>query len=158
MGKERNIPQLRFSGFKDEWKKIKLGNLLEFKNGINAEKEKYGKGYKFINVLDVLNNDFITHERVIGRVDVDKETFEKYSVSYGDVLFQRSSETREEVGSSNIYLDKTQNSTFGGFIIRGKKIGEYEPIFMNSLLNLGQNILNMTITQMRNWKIWQDRY
>ena len=127
-------PNLRFPHFKDDWGNYQLGKLLEFKNGINASKEQYGRGYKFINVLDILNNDFITHEKIIGSVEVDESIAEKFSVSYGDILFQRSSETREEVGSANVYLDNTKKATFGGFVIRGKKIGEYNPIFLNLFL------------------------
>ncbi|MGL5713130.1 MAG: restriction endonuclease subunit S [Paraclostridium sp.] len=127
-------PKLRFKEFSGDWENKKLGSLLEFKNGINASKEQYGHGKKFINVLDILSNDYITYENIIGKVDVDDATFDKYSVGYGDVVFQRSSETREEVGTANVYLDKDNKATFGGFIIRGKKIGEYDPIFMNKLL------------------------
>jgi type I restriction enzyme S subunit len=134
MGNQVNIPTLRFPEFEGEWNKKKLGDLLEFKNGINASKEQYGKGVKFINVLDILNNDFITHDKIIGSVDVDVETANLYSVKYGDILFQRSSETREEVGSANVYVDKNNNATFGGFVIRGRKIGEYVPEFLNKLL------------------------
>ncbi|MCZ2082949.1 MAG: restriction endonuclease subunit S, partial [Flavobacteriales bacterium] len=97
-------------------------------------KEQYGKGVKFINVLDILNNDFITYENIVGKVDVDSDIIEKFSVQYGDVLFQRSSETREEVGTANVYLDEKKNATFGGFVIRGRKIGDYEPTFFNNLL------------------------
>lgn len=99
-------PKLRFPEFSGEWEEKTLGDLLEFKNGINASKEQYGKGIKFINVLDVLNNDYITYDNIIGKVDVDKKTLENNFVEYGDVLFQRSSETREEVGTANVYLDK----------------------------------------------------
>ncbi|MFL0252926.1 restriction endonuclease subunit S [Clostridium neuense] len=127
-------PKLRFNEFNGDWKPKKLGELLEFKNGINASKEQYGFGIKFINVLDVLNNDYITYDNIIGKVDIDEETLEKNSVEYGDVLFQRSSETREEVGTANVYLDKEKKATFGGFIIRGKKNGEYNPVFINKLL------------------------
>ena len=125
---------MRFPEFEEEWDEKRLGELLEFKNGINASKEQYGKGIKFINVLDILNNDFITYESIIGLVDIDEYTLEKYSVKYGDILFQRSSETREEVGTANVYLDKEKTAAFGGFVIRGKKIGNYSPIFFNMLL------------------------
>lgn len=134
MGNQVNIPDLRFPEFEGEWEKKKLGDLLEFKNGINASKEQYGKGIKFINVLDILNNDFITHDKIIGSVDVDKDTADLYSVKYGDILFQRSSETREEVGSANVYVDKDHDATFGGFVIRGRMINEYVPVFLNKLL------------------------
>ena len=125
---------MRFPGFQEDWEVKKLGELLEFKNGINALKEQYGKGVKFINVLDILNNDFINYENIVGKVDVDSDIIEKFSVQYGDVLFQRSSETREEVGTANVYLDEKKNATFGGFVIRGRKIGDYEPTFFNNLL------------------------
>lgn len=112
----------------------KLGDLLEFKNGINASKEQYGKGIKFVNVSDILNNDFLTYENIAGLVDIDSLTLSKYSVEYGDILFQRSSETRDEVGTANVYLDKDNTAAFGGFVIRGKKQGDYNPIFLNNLL------------------------
>ncbi len=130
------IPKFRFPEFCNdkEWEEKTLGQLLEFKNGINAEKEQYGTGIKFINVLDILQNDFITYDKIIGSVDVDEETIAKFSVNYGDVLFQRSSETQEEAGSANVYLDSKQIATFGGFVIRGRKVGEYDPMFLNKLL------------------------
>jgi len=115
------VPQLRFPEFEGEWVEYKLDSLLKFKNGINASKEDYGYGYKFINVLDIIQNDFITYDKIRGEVNVSKEIFEKNLVQYGDILFQRSSETRDEVGQSNVYLDKDNNATFGGFVIRGKK-------------------------------------
>jgi type I restriction enzyme S subunit len=134
MGNLKNIPKLRFPEYKENWKEKSLGELLEFKNGINASKEQYGKGVKFINVLDILNNEFITHDKILGSVDVDQDTVDKYPVNYGDILFQRSSETREEVGTASVYLDKEHIATFGGFVIRGKRIGDYDPIFLNKLL------------------------
>ena len=129
----RNVPKLRFKGFNNEWQEKRLGELLEFKNGVNADKDAYGSGVKFINVLDILNNNYIDYDNIIGYVDINEETLNKYSVNYGDVLFQRSSETREEVGSANVYLGK-QTVTFGGFVIRGKKVAEYNPLFINGLL------------------------
>ncbi len=134
MSKQMNIPKLRFPEFNEPWVEKGLSDLLEFKNGINASIEQYGRGVKFINVLDILNNDFITHDKIIGSVDVEQNIVEKYAVNYGDILFQRSSETREEVGSANVYLDKEHTATFGGFVIRGRKIGNYNPVFLNKLL------------------------
>ncbi|MBE4947981.1 restriction endonuclease subunit S [Chryseobacterium culicis] len=138
------IPRLRFPEFTGVWENKRLGELLEFKNGINASKEQYGSGIKFINVLDILSNDFITYDNIVGKVNVDELIVEKFSVSYGDILFQRSSETREEVGTANVYLDKNKNATFGGFVIRGKKIGEYNPVFFNKLLKTNSARENIT--------------
>ncbi|BAB72463.1 hypothetical protein ACN23B_02520 [Anabaena sp. FACHB-709] len=58
MGKKvkKNVPQLRFPEFVEVLKLTYLGEILDFKNGINADKSQYGKGYKFINVLDIIND------------------------------------------------------------------------------------------------------
>lgn len=127
-------PDLRFPEFTDNWTKKLLSDFMTFKNGINASKENYGSGYKFINVLDIIQNDFITHDKIIGSVNIDVSDFNKNIVEFGDILFQRSSETREEVGQANVYLDNDSPATFGGFVIRGKKKSDFDPRFMNYLL------------------------
>lgn len=142
--RDSNIPQLRFPGFSADWEDKLLGELLEFKNGINADKEKYGKGVKFVNVLDILNNEFITYNKIVGSIDIDAVKLQEYPVNYGDILFQRSSETREEVGTACVYLDKENTATFGGFIIRGKKVGNYDPIFLNKLLKTERARIEIT--------------
>lgn len=128
-----SVPALRFKEFQGNWNKQLLGDIFTFKNGINASKEQYGSGYKFINVLDIINNDFIYYENIIGSVNISEQEFIKNEVKYGDVLFQRSSETRDEVGQSNVYLGK-QPVTFGGFVIRGRGIADYSPQFFNYIL------------------------
>ncbi|HCT0342006.1 TPA: restriction endonuclease subunit S, partial [Staphylococcus pseudintermedius] len=49
--KKKRVPALRFPEFEGEWEEKKLGELCTFSNGINAKKEQYGHGRKFINVL-----------------------------------------------------------------------------------------------------------
>lgn len=127
-------PILRFSDFNTDWKIVKLQELLSFNNGINASKDQYGIGRKFINVLDILNNDFITYNNIIGKVDVSEDIELNNKVEYGDMLFLRSSETREDVGIANTYLDD-KYALFGGFVIRGKRIKEYSPLFLKETLN-----------------------
>lgn len=128
------VPALRFKEFDGVWMENTLGNLFTFKNGLNSDKEKYGSGIKFINVLDIIGNNVITYDSIIGNVEVTDKELEKNEVIYGDVLFQRSSETREEVGQANIYVDKSNNAVFGGFVIRGRKKQDYDPYFINYLL------------------------
>ena len=129
-----NVPTLRFQEFTNPWTLMPLKKLLCFQNGINADSAKYGKGVKFISVSDILNNQYITYDCIKGMIDIDKKTKERFLVEYGDILFQRSSETFEDIGSANVYLDKEHPATFGGFVIRGKKISEYNPMFFRYLL------------------------
>ena len=129
-----NVPTLRFQEFTNPWTLMPLKKLLCFQNGINADSAKYGKGVKFISVSDILNNQYITYDCIKGMIDIDKKTMERFLVEYGDILFQRSSETFEDIGRANVYLDKEHPATFGGFVIRGKKISEYNPMFFRYLL------------------------
>ncbi len=134
MSEVMSVPKLRFKAFDGDWSETLFQDLFIFKNGVNASKEQYGSGIKFINVLDIINNsNGITYDSIIGSVNITSKEIDKNLVKYGDVLFQRSSETREEVGQSNVYLGKDP-VVFGGFVIRGSAQKEYDPIFMNGLL------------------------
>ena len=128
------VPNLRFPNFCTPWKIIPISNLLQFQNGLNGSPEQYGKGVKFISVGDILNNIYITYDNIKGLIDIDEKTLNNYSVTYGDILFQRSSEIINDIGRTNVYLDKNNIATFGGFVIRGKKIGQYTPVLFNYLL------------------------
>ncbi|TYS67692.1 restriction endonuclease subunit S [Sutcliffiella horikoshii] len=141
-----NAPKLRFETFKKEWNETTLGDLLSFNNGINADKNSYGHGRKFINVLDILNNNFIKYSEIIGLVSVSSKMEESNKVEYGDLLFLRSSETRDDVGKSSVYLDENEFALFGGFVIRGKKQADYHPYFLK--LNLeSPNVRNQIGTK-----------
>ena len=94
--------------------------------------------------MDVLDDEFITHETVRSKARLNYEEASRYCVEYGDVLFQRSSENQEDAGTSNVYLDQHVPSAFGGFVIRGKKVDEYNPIFIKYLL--GSSFIREQIT------------
>ena len=128
-----NVPNLRFPEFQGEWKELGLSELLDFKNGLNPKPDKFGKGIKFISVMDILNNAVITYDCIKASVDVTEKELADFSVEKGDILFQRSSETLEDVGRANVYMDD-KTAVFGGFVIRGKKKGEYDPQYFNYLL------------------------
>ena len=128
-----NVPTLRFPEFQGEWEELGLSELLDFKNGLNPKPDKFGKGIKFISVMDILNNAVITYDCIKASVDVTEKELADFSVEKGDILFQRSSETLEDVGRANVYMDD-KTAVFGGFVIRGKKKGEYDPQYFNYLL------------------------
>ncbi len=128
-----NAPNLRFPEFQGEWEEHYLSDYLDFKNGLNPKPDKFGKGIKFISVMDILNNAIITNDCIRASVDVSEEELQNFCVGYGDILFQRSSETLEDVGRANVYMDD-KPAVFGGFVIRGKKKAEFNPLFFRDLL------------------------
>lgn len=67
-----------------------------------------------------------------------EDQLREFSVTYGDILFQRSSETVEDIGQANVYLDN-KLCLFGGFVIRGKKKADYDPLFMKYALKAPVN-------------------
>ena len=129
-----NVPNLRFPEFTGEWKLHATTDYFEFKNGLNPEAKRFGLGTKFISVMDILNNRYITYDKVIASVLPKDDDLKEFGVNYGDILFQRSSETLEDIGRANVYLDD-KTALFGGFVIRGKKIGNYNPLFFRYLLS-----------------------
>ncbi len=128
-------PNIRIKGFDGDWEQRSLGDIFSFQNGFNGGKEVYGSGIPLISVMDVLDDDFITYDKIRGKAEVSEEERERFSVNYGDVLFQRSSENVEDAGTSNVYLDQDHTAVFGGFVIRGRGISEYDPKFMKYCLS-----------------------
>lgn len=137
--------------------KNSLDSLFEFKNGLNTEKEQYGNGYKFVNVMDVFRNDILTESKIIGRVQVTDKQLEGYQLKYGDVLFNRTSETFDEIAIAAIYLDNAI-ATFGGFVIRarpkGNQIDPAYSVFLfqsksyrSQVVKLGQGAIRANIGQ-----------
>lgn len=102
-----------------DWEVKTFGELFDFKNGINAGKESYGTGVKFINVMDVIYNDSFTSEKIKGTVQITEEQKQLYLVKNGDVLFNRTSETTDEIGLTAVYFGD-EEVVFGGFVIRGR--------------------------------------
>ena len=129
-----NVPHLRFPEFHWEWEKHGLSEYLDFKNGLNPDSKRFGKGIKFISVMDILNNPVITYDCIRASVQATDAEISSFSVENGDILFQRSSETLEDVGRANVYIDD-KVAVFGGFVIRGKKKANYNPLFFRYLLS-----------------------
>lgn len=118
----------------EDWEIIALGEILSFQNGVNADKKAYGVGIPFINVLEVITHPRLTVDLIPGKVSLTSQITKTFKVESGDVLFNRTSETQEEVGLASVYLDKA-DVVFGGFVIRGKPTKDYlDAIFCSYIL------------------------
>ncbi len=102
-----------------DWREFLLGDLLNFSNGINAEKSAYGHGVPFANVFEVITNEALRVNDIPGLISLPKQVLSRYRVRRGDLLFNRTSETQDEVGLSSVYLDDAP-IVFGGFVFRGR--------------------------------------
>ncbi|PRR80036.1 restriction endonuclease subunit S [Clostridium luticellarii] len=112
-----NVPKIRFPGFTDPWEQRKLGDVGEFKNGMNFSKDAMGHGYPFVNLQNVFGRNIV--ESVdLGLAESTDIQRRDYSLEKGDVLFIRSSVKPEGVGEAAIVPKTLENTTYSGFIIR----------------------------------------
>ncbi|HEL2195177.1 restriction endonuclease subunit S [Streptococcus suis] len=104
--------------YRVEWKT--LGELFEFKNGLNKGKEFFGRGTPIVNYTDVYKNIRLTSAVVKGTVEVSPEEQKRYNVRRGDVFFTRTSETKEEIGKTSVLLEDIDGGVFSGFVLRAR--------------------------------------
>ncbi|HFL7061393.1 TPA: restriction endonuclease subunit S [Staphylococcus aureus] len=116
----KNVPELRFPGVEGEWEEKKVGELLEFKNGLNKGKEYFGSGSSIVNFKDVFNNRSLNTNNLTGKVNVNSKELKNYSVEKGDVFFTRTSEVIGEIGYPSVILNDPENTVFSGFVLRGR--------------------------------------
>lgn len=118
------VPQLRFAEFEDEWKISKIEDHFEFKNGLNKEKEYFGRGTPIINFTDVYHSNEIKKEDLKGLVELSKTEIERYSAQKGDVFFTRTSETIHDIGMAAALIEEIPNCVFSGFVLRARPIND----------------------------------
>lgn len=105
------------------WNEEKLGDLFDFKNGANTKAANYGSGIKFVNVMDIFENNVLTCKKIKESVNLPAKKADLYRLKMGDILFNRTSETFNEIALTSVYLD-SRLAIFGGFVIRGRPISD----------------------------------
>ncbi|UKL00596.1 restriction endonuclease subunit S [Brevibacillus brevis] len=135
------------------WKEIMLGQIAEFRNGLNYTKENEGTGLLMINVKD-FGDRFVPDYSSLGEISavgVNDDSF----LQNGDILFVRSNGNRDLVGRSLLVEDPPANLSFSAFCIRARLSIEVEAKFYAyffrssefrkrlSLLGSGTNISNL---------------
>lgn len=114
---------LAFDG-RNDIKEYTLGELFEFKNGLNASKEQFGHGKPIVNYVNVYKKNSITSTDLTGRVELDASSIDRYRVKRGDVFFTRTSETKEEIGIASVLLEDVPDCVFSGFVLRARPISD----------------------------------
>ena len=105
----------------DEWKIKQLDEIFKFKNGVNKEKSFFGKGTPIVNVLDVYENSGLTQNQIKGKVTLTEDEINSFKLKKGDLVFTRTSETLEEIGTASVILNDLENTTFSGFLLRAQQ-------------------------------------
>lgn len=144
----RNIPT--------NWEVKKLGEIVDFKNGINYDPSKPGdKKTKIVNVRNVSSSTYFVSETDLDDLFVDEKHAAKYYVSQDDILITRSGTP----GAARMIAPSKEPVVYCGFIIKmtfeDKKMKNYLFFKMKELefaiqkqsagsilSNISQDILN----------------
>lgn len=126
--KELEQRQKQFEYYKEKWLTfeegkatvMKVGDLFDFKNGLNKEKSAFGQGTSIVNYTDVYKHRGLKKIDLAGLVTLSDKEIERYRCLKGDVFFTRTSETKEEVGFPSVLLEDIENCTFSGFVLRAR--------------------------------------
>ena len=144
--KGETVPKIRFKGFEEEWVNVRLEDIGYCYTGLSGKtKEDFGAGTSwYISFLNVLTNAKID-TTLFEKVKVNKDEHQN-EVHKGDLFFNTSSETPEEVGmcsvldveTKNVYL----NSFCFGFRITDNNIN---PLYIAYLIrsNIGRRIMSV---------------
>jgi len=100
-----------------KWPTKLLGDLAEFRNGVNYDKRSFGQGIKVVGVKDFQN---YTKPRYAELEQINPEGIvtERNVLQNGDIVFVRSNGNRELIGRS-LYIDDLQEQvTHSAFTIR----------------------------------------
>ena len=108
------------------WEKYVIGDIGDFYSGLTGkQKDDFGKGNaRYITFLNVLNNTAIDISK-LESVQVNEDEYQN-EVLKGDLFFNTSSETPEEVGMCAVLMDSIRNTYLNsfcfGFRLKTKKV------------------------------------
>ena len=119
MTENKLLPNLRFRQFNDNWRTKLTEDLFIFKNGLNKEKEFFGRGTPIINFKDVYHLSGININDIKGLVELNNSEKDRFSANKGDVFFTRTSES----------IDDIKHCVFSGFVLRARPINNDLDLF-----------------------------
>ena len=99
------------------WETVALENLAEFRNGINYNKDNFGRGIKVINVKNFQDHSIASLED-LDEVNPSGVIKEKDLLKAGDIIFVRSNGNRELIGRSLFIKDIRESVTHSAFTIK----------------------------------------
>jgi len=100
------------------WKWYELGDILNFKNGINFSSSEVGQGTLTLDVYNMYTETLQPQLNNLYRVN--KDISGEYLLKEDDILFVRSSVKKEGVGWPAVFKGYKEPVSFCGFIIRGR--------------------------------------
>ena len=96
------------------WSQIKIGDIGSFFGGLTGKTAKdFGEGHPFLTYMQVYLQQTSDVE-AMNSVRID-EGEKQNAVAYGDILFTTSSETSDEIGMTDVFLQNNQTPYLNSF-------------------------------------------
>ncbi|HST51845.1 MAG TPA: restriction endonuclease subunit S [Pyrinomonadaceae bacterium] len=99
------------------WQTVKLGDIAQFRNGLNYTKENFGRGLKVINVKD-FQNHLIASYGNLDEINPEGIIRDEDLLRVGDIVFVRSNGNRELIGRSLLIEKLNEPVSHSAFTIK----------------------------------------
>ncbi len=109
--------RLVFTKQTDGWEEKKLGEVAEFKNGLNYSKSSRGQTLSVVGVGDFQNNFYVPVDD-LGSATIEGELDANYEIKKDDILTVRSNGSKALIGRCMLVSEVKQQTSYSGFIIR----------------------------------------
>ena len=103
-----------FGRIPEGWSQIKIGDIGSFFGGLTGKTAKdFGEGHPFLTYMQVYLQQTSDMEATNSvRIDEDEK---QNAVAYGDILFTTSSETPDEIGMTDVFLNSNHTPYLNSF-------------------------------------------
>ncbi|UKK93062.1 N-6 DNA methylase [Brucella pseudogrignonensis] len=113
-----------------EWPVVEMGEIADFKNGLNFTRSENGEPLRIVGVSDFQTNWLVPSES-LSSIHLDVPVGPDYLLQPGDVVFVRSNGNPDLVGRSMLVPDGIGRASFSGFTIRARfDAGQVNPRYL----------------------------
>jgi type I restriction enzyme, S subunit len=119
-----------------EWREYRLGDLGEFRNGVNFSGDDYGPGLPIVNVKQLYRGRYVDFGDLLEVRRSAVPNPDAVRLHDGDILFARSSLKASGAGQTAMVGHAPAEAVFSGFIIRFRVADQTQvmPEYVNYLL------------------------
>lgn len=140
----KNVPELRFDGYEEEWEEKKYNNIFsKFQYGLNAPSKDFDGINKYLRITDIDDETRKFKSENITSPDDDLDKLSPYTLEDGDICFARTGAT---VGKTYKYNPTDGKVYFAGYLIKGSIESDFDSdfIFQSTLTKKYENFIKIT--------------
>jgi type I restriction enzyme S subunit len=132
--------KMRFPGFEEEWREVPLKQVTKLLvSNIDKKSNEDEAPVVLCNYMDVYENEYITSTIRFMPATATATEIKKFSLQVGDVILTKDSETREDIASTAVVIDKVKKLVCGYHLAILRPNSAYiDSIFLAKLLSHGR--------------------